>query len=46
MGLFIQEIRILYTLSVHINLHFVILDDSICTHKVASELVSSTLWSL
>ena len=45
MGLFIQEIGIFYTLSAHMNPNFVILDDRICIHKVASELVSSTLCS-
>ena len=46
MGLFIYEIQILNTLSVQINLNFVILDDPICIYKVASELVSNTLCSL
>ena len=35
-----------YTLSVQINLNFVILDDPLCIYKVASEIVSSTLCSL
>ena len=39
-------IGILYTLSVHINPNFVILDDPICIYKVANELVSITLCSL
>ena len=46
MGLFMVELQTLYTLSVQINLNFVILDDPICIYKVTSELVSSTLCSL
>ena len=46
MVLFILEIGILHTLSVQVNLNLVILDDHICIYKVASELVSSTLYSL
>ena len=36
----------LYSLSAHINLKYVILNDPICIYKVVSELVSSTLCSL
>ena len=46
MGLFTKEIGILYTLLIHLNLNFVILDYPICIYKVAIELVSSTLYSL
>ena len=46
MRLFILEIGILYILSVHMNLNFVTLDDPIYIYKVASELDSSTLYSL
>ena len=41
-----KKTGLLYTLSIHINLNFVFLDDPICIYKVASELVSSTLCSL
>ena len=39
-------IKFIYTLSLHINMNFVILDDHICIYKAPSELVSSTLCSL
>jgi hypothetical protein len=42
-GYLSKKIGIIYTLSVHINLNFVILDDPICIYKVASGLVSNTL---
>jgi hypothetical protein len=45
-GYLSKKIGIVYTLSVHINLNFVILDDPICIYEVASELVFSTLRSL
>ena len=39
MGLFIKEIGILYTLSVQIDIDFVILEDPICIYNITSELV-------